>query len=72
MTPTAQEPDYGFNPQEVELAQGELRRALMFADYSSAAYSRGKLHHALDAKSKARCLCKKAMARLTVEQSRTA
>jgi hypothetical protein len=65
MTQTAQEPDYGFNPQEVELAQDELKVALMFADYSSASYSRGELQHAIDARFKARFLCMRATARLT-------
>jgi hypothetical protein len=65
MTQTAQEPDYGFNPQEVELAQGELKVALMFADYSSASFSRGELQHAIDARFKARSLCMRATARLT-------
>ena len=37
MTLTAQELDYGFNPQELELAQDELKVALMLADCSSAA-----------------------------------
>lgn len=65
MTQTAQEPDYGFDPQEVELAQGELKVALMFADYSSASYSRGELQHAIDARFKARFLSARATARLT-------
>jgi hypothetical protein len=68
MTQTAQEPDYGFNPQEVELAQGELKVALMFADYSSASYSRGELQHAVDAKFKARSLCMRATARLAAAE----
>jgi hypothetical protein len=34
MTQTAQERNDGFNPQELELAQGELKVAMMFADYS--------------------------------------
>jgi hypothetical protein len=68
MTQTAQEPDYGFDPQEVELAQGELKVALMFADYSSASYSRGELQHAIDARFKARSLCVRASARLTAAE----
>jgi hypothetical protein len=64
MTLPAQEVDYGFNPQELELAQDELKKALMLANYSSAAYSRGKLKHAMDAKSKAQSLCMRATARL--------
>jgi hypothetical protein len=65
MTQTAPEVDYGFNQQELEVAQKELKLAL-FTDYSSMAYSRGKLKHAADARSKARSLCMKATARLTV------
>ena len=68
MTQTAQERNYGFNRQELELAQGELEVALMFADYSSAAYSRGKLQHAIDARSKARSLCMRACARLNASE----
>ena len=68
MTQTAKDRDYGFNPQEVELAQGELKVALMFADYSSASYSRGELQHALDARSKARFLSARATARLTAAE----
>ncbi|MBZ5591955.1 MAG: hypothetical protein LAP39_06945 [Acidobacteriia bacterium] len=65
MTQTAHETDYGFNPQDLELAQGELTMALVFADYSSAAYLRGNLKHAMDARSKAQTLCMRATARLT-------
>lgn len=72
MTQTVQETDYGFNPQELELAQSELKVALMFADYSSAAFSRGSLKHAIDAKSKAQSLCVRATARLTGVQQRFA
>jgi hypothetical protein len=70
MKQTAQKPNYGFNQQELELAQGELKVALVFADYSSAAYSRGNLKHALDARSKALSLCIRASARLTAEQKK--
>jgi len=72
MTLTAQELDYGFNPQELELAQDELKVALMLADYSSAAFSRGKLKRAIDAKSKAQSLCVRATARLACVQHRLA
>jgi hypothetical protein len=72
MTQVVPKPDYGFNRQELELAQGELELALTFADYSSAAYSRGKLKHAMDAKSKAHTLCLRATARLTVGKQRAA
>jgi hypothetical protein len=66
MRQTAAEVDYGFNQQELGVAQKELKLALLFTDYSSMAYSRGKLKHAADARSKARSLCMKATARLTV------
>jgi len=69
MTQTGQKPDYGFNSQELELAQGELKVALMFADYSSSAYSRGKLKQAIDARSKARSLCMRATARLNAAET---
>ena len=68
MTRTAQEPNVGFNRDELELAEGELKIALMFADYSSAAYSRGNLKHAIDARSKARSLSARATARLTAKR----
>jgi hypothetical protein len=66
MTQTASEVDYRFNQQELAVAQKELKLALLFTDYSSAAYSRGKLKHAADARSKAHSLCMKATARLTI------
>jgi len=69
MASTAQKPNFGFNEQELELAQGELETALTFADYSSAAYSRGDLKHALDARFKARALCMRATARLTAAEA---
>jgi len=65
MRQTAQKPYDGFNLHEVELAQGDLRLALAFAAYSSAAYERGKLKRAIDARSRAHSLCVKAIARLT-------
>ena len=68
MTQTLQTPNYGFNQEDLELAQGELKVALIFADYSSAAYSRGKLKHAIDARCKAKFLCMRATARLTAEK----
>jgi len=68
MTQTTEKPDYGFNAQEVELAQGELKVALMFADYSTASFSRGELQHAIDARFKARSLCMRATARLTAAE----
>jgi hypothetical protein len=62
-----------FDSQQLEIAQDELRVALMFADYSSAAFSRGKLQHAIDARSKARSLSARVAARLTaVHQQLTA
>jgi len=67
MKQIAQKPNYGFSQQELELAQGELKVALALANYSSAAYSRGNLKHALDARSKAQSLCMRATARLTAD-----
>ena len=68
LTQRRQKPNYGFNQEDLELAQGELKGALIFADYSSAAYSRGNLKHAIDGRSKAKFLCARATARLTTEQ----
>lgn len=68
MTQRRQKPNYGFNQEELEVAQGELKAALIFADYSAAAYSRGNLKHALDARSKVKSLCMRATARLTAEK----
>jgi len=70
MTQTAPKPDYGFNHEDLALAQDQLKVALIFADYSSAAYSRGNLKHAFDARCKAQLLCMRATARLTTEQKR--
>jgi hypothetical protein len=64
MTQPTEETDYGFDLQDLELAQEELTVALFFADYSSSAFSHGKLRHAIDARSKARSLCNRASARL--------
>jgi hypothetical protein len=62
MRRTAGELDYEFNQRELELAQVELKKALMLANYSS--ITQGKLKQAIDAKSKARFLCMRATARL--------
>ena len=70
MKQTAHKLNFGFNQQELELAQDDLRVALAFADYSSTAYSRGNLKQAVDARSKARSLCMRATARLTAEQKK--
>jgi len=72
MAQTAQKPNYGFNQEDLELAQRELKAALILADYSSAAYSRGKLKHAIDARCKAKFLCMRATYRLTTEQKQFA
>jgi hypothetical protein len=64
MTQPSKKYCHDFDPQELEIAQNELKMALMFADYSSAAFSRGKLQHAIDARSKARFLSARAAARL--------
>jgi len=37
----------------LELAESELKVALLLANFSSAAYSTGRLHHATDARCKA-------------------
>ena len=66
MTHTALEVENELDQQELGTAQEELKLALLFAEYSSVAYSRGKLKHAADARSKARSLCTKASARLIV------
>ena len=68
MTQTPQKPNYGFNQEDLELAQSELKVALIFADYSSSAYSRGNLKRAIDGRCKAKFLCARATARLTTQQ----
>ncbi|HXI41364.1 MAG TPA: hypothetical protein VNH83_15380 [Bryobacteraceae bacterium] len=70
MTPHPNKPEYGFNQEDLESAQDELKVALVFADYSSSAYSRGSLKHAIDARCKAKFLCMRATARLTTEQKK--
>jgi hypothetical protein len=64
MTQPLEKYRHDFDPQQLEIAQDELKVALMFADYSSAAFSRGKLQHAIDARSRARFLSARAAARL--------
>jgi len=72
MTPTPNKPKYGFNQEDLEFAQDELKVALIFADYSSAAYSWGSLKQAIDARCKAKFLCMRATARLTAEKKHLA
>jgi hypothetical protein len=60
---------HDLDPQELDIAHDELKVALMFADYSSAAYARGKLQRAIDARSKARSLSARAAGRLTTALS---
>jgi hypothetical protein len=50
--------------ERLQLAAGELKVALLFANLSSAAYSTGRLQHATDARSKAQRACNRAAARL--------
>jgi hypothetical protein len=50
--------------QELELAQSELRAALIFAKFSSNSYSTGNLQHATDAHSKAKAARERAARRL--------
>jgi hypothetical protein len=62
------EADDLFHEQRLELAESELRVALLFANLSSAAYSTGRLQHATDARSKAEHACTKAAARLAAPE----
>lgn len=54
--------------ERLELAESELKVALLFANLSSAAYSSGRLQYATDAHSKAQCACKRAVARLAAPE----
>ena len=54
--------------ERLELAESELRVALLFANFSSAAYSTGRLQHATDARSKAVHACTRAAARLAAPE----
>jgi hypothetical protein len=54
--------------ERLELASSELKVALLFANLSSAAYSKGRLQHATDARSKAQRACNRAAARLAAPE----
>ena len=60
--------DYRRDGLQVRIAGRELKLAMLFADYSSIAYSHGKLKRAADARSKAHSLCAKAASRLTLSE----
>ncbi len=53
---------------ELELAKSELKAALVFAKFSSTAYSLGKLQQATDARSKANAVCARAAQRLAAPE----
>jgi hypothetical protein len=57
--------------ERLDLAESELKVALLFANLSSAAYSTGRLQHAADARSKAEHACTKAAARLAAPEIAT-
>ena len=50
--------------QQLELAERELKAALIFAKFSSTSYSAGNLQRATDARSKAKAVCASAERRL--------
>jgi len=54
--------------ERMDLAKSELNVALFFANFSSAAYSSGRLHHATDARCKAEHVCTRAAARLAAPE----
>jgi len=54
--------------QQVELAERELKAALIFARFSSTSYSTGNLQHATDARSKATAVCARAALRLSAPE----
>jgi len=57
-----------FPEERLELAESELKVALLFANLSSAAYSTGRLQHATDARCKAEHACTRAAARLAAPE----
>lgn len=65
--PGTEELDSESSLQELELAERELKAALVFADFSSKSYSLGRLQHAADARSKAKAVCARAAQRLAPE-----
>ena len=52
--------------QQLDLAERELKAALIFAKFSSTSYSAGNLQRATDARSKAKAVCASAERRLAV------
>ena len=62
------EVDPSLYEDRLELAESELQVALLFANFSSAAYSTGRLHHATDARCKAEHTCTRAAARLAAPE----
>jgi len=53
---------------QVELAESELKAALIFAEFSSTSYSTGNLQRATDARSKAKAVCASAARRLAAPE----
>jgi hypothetical protein len=64
----SKEVDLLLHEERLELAKRELKVALLFADFSSAAYSTGKLQHATDARCKAEHTCTRAAGRLAAPE----
>lgn len=54
--------------QQLELAESELKAALIFARFSSSSYSTGNLQRATDARSKAKAACARAAQRLAAPE----
>lgn len=54
--------------QQLELAERELKAALIFAKFSSTSYSAGHLQRATDARSKANAVCDSAARRLSAPE----
>lgn len=64
-----EESDSEVRQQELELAQHELKAALVFAKFSSNSYSMGNLQHAIDAHSKATAYRARAARRLATSET---
>ena len=60
--------DESLHEERLELAEKELKVALLFANLSSAAYSTGRLQYATDTHSKAHCAWTRAVARLAAPE----
>jgi hypothetical protein len=60
--------DDPFYEERLELAESDLKVALLFANLSSAAYSTGRLQHATDTRCKAEHACTRAAARLAAPE----